>query len=70
MDKVYYAIPKNYGLKEHLTYESAEETAKRMVAKKYDGYSGNVVECYIVEAVALAKQPVPDVEVVKLTTAS
>lgn len=64
MKKFYYALPAK-AAKQYDTYEDAEAAAKKAVGRINDGYgcSGDV---YIMETVAIAKQPIPDVEVTKL----
>jgi len=62
MEKCWITYPKTL-LNGYKTYDLAEEAAKRAVGNNQ--YSGHF-EYGVYELVAVAKQPVPDVEIVKV----
>ena len=66
MKKFYYVLPAK-AAKQYDTYELAEEAAKKSVGRgNVDTYGRDPGDYFILETVAIAKQPIPDVEVTKL----
>lgn len=69
MKKFYYVLPAK-AAKQYDTYEAAEEAAKKTVGNKatsrYMDEVGMGADVYILETVAVAKQPIPDIEVTKM----
>jgi hypothetical protein len=65
MKKFFVALPFK-ATKQYDTYELAEEAAKKTVGNKDCFNSYGTGDVYILEAIAVAKQPIPDVEVTKL----
>lgn len=69
MKKFYYVLPAK-AAKQYDTYEAAEEAAKKAVGGKatsrYCDDVGMGSDVFILETVAVAKQPIPDIEVTKL----
>jgi len=65
MKKFYFVLPSK-AAKQYDTYEAAEEAAKKTVGKT-DRYFDTVgSDLYILETIAVAKQPIPDIEITKL----
>lgn len=69
MKKFYYVLPAK-AAKQYENYADAEEAAKKAVGNKntsrYADECGFGSDIYILETVAVAKQPIPDIEVTKL----
>ena len=69
MKKFYYALPSG-AAKKYETYEDAETAAKKAVGgrnvSRYADELGMASDVYILETIAVAKQPIPDIEVTKL----
>lgn len=66
MKKFYYVLPPK-AAKQYDTYEEAEAAAKKSAGRPgCDGYGREGGDVYIMETVAVAKQPIPDIEVTKL----
>jgi hypothetical protein len=66
MKKFFYVLPAK-AAKQYDTYEAAEEAAKKSVGRGNDMFTnGCGGDYYIMETIAVAKQPIPDVEVTKL----
>jgi hypothetical protein len=66
MKKFYYVLPLK-AAKQYDTYEDAEAAAKKAAGRQnVDMYGRDSGDVFILESIAIAKQPVPDVEVTKL----
>jgi hypothetical protein len=65
MKKFYYVLPAK-AAKQYDTYEDAEAAAKKSVGRGQDAYGRDTGDVFIMETIAVAKQPVPDIEVTKL----
>jgi len=66
MKKFYYVLPLK-AAKQYETYEEAETAAKKAAGRQAtDMYGREPSDVFILESIAIAKQPIPDVEVTKL----
>ena len=67
MKKFYYVLPSK-AAKQYDTYEDAEAAAKKSVGRTghTDIYGREPGDVFILETIAVAKQPIPDIEVTKL----
>jgi hypothetical protein len=66
MKKFYYVLPQK-AAKQYDTYEDAEAAAKKAAGRVGgDMYGREGGDVFILETIACAKQPVPDVEVTKM----
>ena len=66
MKKFYYVLPAK-AAKQYDTYEDAETAAKKAAGRSnVEMYGREPGDVYILETVAVAKQPIPDIEITKM----